>query len=79
MADKRLLEVGDRVLIENTFLRRVVTITRVTKTKAVAKVNRKDGTSFDYTFQRETNGNWVYPKPYINFDTTKRTLLTINK
>lgn len=79
MADKRLLEVGDRVLIENTFLRRVVTITRVTKTKAVAKVNRKDGTSFDYSFQREVNGDWVRPKPYIDFDATKRTLLTTNK
>ena len=77
--DKRLLEVGDKVLIENAFLRRVVTITRVTKTKAVAKVNRKDGTSFDYTFQREAYKNHVWPKPCIDFDTTKRTLLTTNK
>lgn len=76
--EKRLLEVGDKILIENWMNKYILTITRVTKTKAVAKVIRKDGSSYEYTFKREVNNGWVSPKPHINFDATKRTLITEN-
>ena len=73
--EKKLLEVGDKILIENWMMKRIVTITRVTKTMAVANVKRKDGTTYDYKFNRECYDGNVVPKPYIQFDTTKRTLL----
>ncbi len=72
--NKTTLEVGDRILIQNWYRRFVVTITRVTKTMAVANVKHKDGTSYNYKFNRNCQGG-IIPKPRIDFDTTKRTLL----
>lgn len=69
------IEVGDNVLIESWYRKHIVTITRVTKTKAVAHVVRKDNTSYDYTFNRIATDNIVHPKPRIDYDTTKRTLI----
>ena len=74
----RELKVGDKILIENWFNgKRVVTITRVTKTKAVAHIVRNDNTSYDYSFDKVVGvNNEVKPKPRIDFDTTKRTLIS---
>lgn len=69
------IEVGDKVLIESWYGKHIVTITRVTKTKAVAHVVCKDKTSYDYTFNRIATDNIVHPKPCIDYDTTKRTLI----
>lgn len=76
MSKNRTLEVGDRVRIENWMHTIVVTITRVTKTKAVAKVVRKDGTSYEYVFKREMwDDTHVKPWGDIPFDSTSRTLV----
>lgn len=73
--NKTTLEVGDKILIENWYRRTAVTITRVTKTMAIAHIARKDGTTYDYRFKRECKGGNIHPIPRIDFDTTKRTLL----
>lgn len=73
--DRVSIEVGDKVLIKNWMGKKVVTITRVTKTKAVAQIKRADGTSYNYNFNRYAIDNRVCPKPYIDFDTTTRTLI----
>ena len=70
------IEVGDKVLIKNCYGKHIVTITRVTKTKAVAHVVRNDKSSYDWTFQRQADDDGrVRPKPRIEFDTTERTLI----
>lgn len=78
--EKTTLEIGDKILIENWMSKRIVTITRVTKTKAVAHVVRKDGSSYDYTFNRNCHHGYVEPKPRIDsFDMTKRILINSKK
>jgi len=78
--EKTTLEIGDKILIENWMSKRIVTITRVTKTKAVAHVVRKDGSSYDYTFNRNCPNGHIEPKPRIDgFDITKRILINSNK
>lgn len=72
---KTMLEVGDRIRVKTWFSNSIVTITRVTKTKAIADIKRKDGTKYTYGFKRECSDGHVRPFSYIPFDTTERTLL----
>ena len=68
----KLLEVGDKILVEPAFRKKyVATIIRVTKTKACSKYS---------SFKREVVGeNHVNPFSPIDFDTTIRTLITDKK
>lgn len=73
---KRLLEVYDEILIEDHTHISVVTITKVTKTKAMALVIKKGGASYEYTFKREIIDGLVLFEPHAASDTTKLRLLT---
>lgn len=72
--EKTTLEVGDKVRIKNWILDKIVTITKVTKTKAIAEIKRSDGSKYSYSFKRECYDGHVNPFSPINFDTTTREL-----
>lgn len=66
--NKEYLEVGDKVLIESPYGKHVVTITRVTKTKAIA-----GGTAFKRKISPIFGIERWSP---IRFDMCKRTLVS---
>ena len=59
MSERELLEVGDKVVIENFLGRSVFPITRVTKTLALSK---RESDGYEYKFKREISHNMSYPK-----------------
>ncbi len=64
-----LLEVGDKLIIENCFGCNWFRITRVTKTLAISK-RRSDG--FEFRFKREIELSMAHPRRA--FDTSKYTV-----
>ena len=63
---KDTLEVGDKIRITNAFIKAVVTVNRVTKTKAIAGA---------YDFKRKIGGFGVMPFSPQRWDTTNYDLI----
>ncbi len=68
--EKTTLEVGDKILCENAFMKMEVEIDRVTKTSAISKPYNKQGAL--YRFDRTLP---VRLKPTPKWNTTEYTLI----
>jgi hypothetical protein len=71
---EKTLEVGDKILIQNPFMKKVVVIERVTKTKAISKPYNETGAVYEFkrVYYEATN---IKPFSPVAWDTTHRTLL----
>ena len=76
MEIESVLQVGDKIRITTWLGSYIVKITRVTKTKAIADVVRKDGSRYTCEFKRKYyNADYINPWHREMYDMTKRELI----